>query len=131
MNISWTLCGLTALVTGIGRSFVYFESLEPLLSSSAVPIQSWFTTVWFLVSGLFLFAALAFLAIGIRPLKFASKQIASLLTMLFAIVWITILFLNLGVVESSTTQPLYPVGAIVLLGGFGIFREGSLDENDA
>ena len=125
MNVSWVLCGLTALVTGVGRSFAYFANLEPLLNSSAVPIQSWFTTVWFLVSGLFLFAALVFLVIGIRPLKFASKQIASLLTMLFAIVWVTIAALNLGIVESATTQPLYPVGVIVLLSGFGVIRARS------
>lgn len=122
MNVSWILCGLTALVTGIGRSFAYFANLEPMLAASAVPIQSWFTTVWFLVSGLFLFSALVFLTIGIRPLKFASTQIAGLLTLLFAVAWVIIALLNSFVLDTATTRPLYPIGAIVLLGGLGIYR---------
>ncbi len=123
MNISWILCGLTALVTGVGRSFGYQSNLEPLLVSSEGAIQTWFPLIWFTISGLFLFAAIVFLAIGLKPNKLASTQIATLFTLLFAITWTIIAAFNFGSSEPSTVRPLYPIGVIVLLGAYGIYRD--------
>ena len=88
MNVSRILAGAVALITGIGRSFAFFANLRPRLIATSVPetIVAWFPIVWFIGSGLFVFSAIVFFVIGIRPTKFAGTQIAMLLSCLFLLV---------------------------------------------
>ena len=125
MNISWILAGLMALITGVGRSYAYFENLRDQLVTGTVPdpVVSWFITVWFIVSGLFLFTAFVYFTIGFRPQRLASIQIATLLNSLFFLVWLIIATIILWAIDSPTLQPLYPIAIIVGLGLFGVYRQ--------
>ena len=125
MNISWILAGLMALITGVGRSYSYFANLSDQLVTGTFPdpVVSWFITVWFIVSGLFLFTAIVYFTIGIKPQRFASIQIATLLNSLFLLVWLIIATINLWAIDSPTLQPLYPIAIIVGLGLFGAYRQ--------
>ena len=125
MNVSWIIAGAAALITGIGRSREFFVNLQPLLLSGDVPVPviSWFTTVWFIVSGLFVFSALVYIAIGLCPQKIASKQLAIALTILFICVWLIIAATNIWLVDSPTSRPLIPIGIIIGFSILGIYRE--------
>jgi hypothetical protein len=125
MNVSWILAGTIALVTGIGRSFAFFANLKKSLLPTSVPepIVAWFPIVWFIVSGLFVFSAIVFFVIGLRPTKFAGTQIAMLLSGFFLLVWIIIASGNIWSIHSSTLRPLYPIAIIVVLGFYGIYQQ--------
>ena len=130
MNISWIVAGIACLITGFGRSYAYFSGLAGPLREGGVPaiIANWFPTVWFIVSGVFLLGAVAYLTIGLNPRRFASNQIAVLISSMFLITAGIIGVVNVTLVDVETLRPMTPLAVIVFFGFFGLRSNARLNQ---
>ena len=116
----WVAAGiinlLTAFIHLIGG---HFDPILPFVSSDlAVIPKATLHAVWHMVTVMLFFSSSVLLYIGIKPNKYASKQIAALLGALYVLFSIVFIVVNIGYGFFKLPQwvLLFPVGVLSLYG---------------
>ena len=119
MNKLWVAAGLASVATAVIRSVA--GHIGPLLdaraSNMAADSVGFFHAAWYVVSAVCMLAAAVYLFIGLRPETRSSRELALLLSALFAISAAVVAVVNTFLGWSPATS--VPVAMLLLIGALG------------
>ena len=117
---TWIIAGVLNLFTAFVHLIAgHFEMVIPLLNSTMdiIPLATLYAC-WHMVSITLFFSSIVLLYIGIKPTKFASSHIATIIGILYILYSLLFLVLNIEYGVSNLPQwiLLLPIGLLSLYG---------------